>query len=43
MKIGGGFIQGHNAQAAVDTDTLLIISTGVTQDCNDKQQIAPMC
>ena len=39
---GGGFIQGYNAQAAVDTDTMLIISTGVTQDCNDKKQIAPM-
>ncbi len=43
MKMsGGGFIQAYNAQAAVDTDTMLIISTGVTQDCNDKKQILPM-
>ena len=39
---GGGFIQGYNAQAAVDTETMLIVSTGVTQDCNDKKQVVPM-
>jgi transposase len=38
---GGGFVQAYNAQAAVDTDTMLIVSTGVTQDCNDKKQITP--
>lgn len=43
MKSAGGcFVQGYNAQAVVDTDTMLIVSTGVTQDCNDKRQIAPM-
>mgnify|MGYP003503662585 FL=1 len=43
MKMsGGGFIQAYNAQAVVDTDTMLIVSTGVTQDCNDKKQILPM-
>jgi transposase len=39
---GGGFVQAYNAQAAVDTDTMLIVSAGVTQDCNDKKQITPM-
>jgi transposase len=39
---GGGFIQGYNAQAAVDLDTMLIVSAKVTQDCNDKKQIEPM-
>ena len=39
---GGGFIQAYNAQAVVDTATMLILSTGVTQDCNDKKQIIPM-
>ena len=38
----GGFVQGYNAQVAVDTDTMLIISTAVTQDCNDKKQVIPM-
>ena len=39
---GGGFEQSYNAQAAVDTDTMLVIATGLTQAANDKQQIAPM-
>ncbi len=39
---GGGFVQGYNAQAAVDLDTMLIVSAKVTQDCNDKKQIEPM-
>jgi transposase/IS5 family transposase len=43
MKMsGGGFIQAYNAQAAVDIETMLIVSTGVTQDCNDKKQVLPM-
>lgn len=43
MKLsGGGFVQAYNAQAIVDTETMLIISPGVTQDCNDKKQIVPM-
>jgi transposase len=37
---GGGFEQSYNAQAAVDTDTMLGI--GVTQAGNDKQQLTPM-
>jgi transposase len=38
---GGGFEQCYNAQASVDTDTMLVISTHVTQATNDKQQIKP--
>jgi len=39
---GGGFEQSYNAQAAVDTDTMLVVGTGLTQAANDKQQITPM-
>ena len=38
---GGGFEQCYNAQASVDTDTMLVMSTHVTQTTNDKQQIEP--
>jgi transposase len=38
---GGGFKQAYNAQAAVDTETMLIVATHVTQQPNDKQQIKP--
>jgi len=37
-----GFVQGYNSQAAVDTDTMLIVATTVTQQTNDKQHIEPM-
>ena len=39
---GGGFEQSYNAQAAVDTDTMLVVATGLSQAANDKQQLAPM-
>lgn len=39
---GGGFEQCYNAQASVDTDTMLVISTHITQATNDKQQIEPV-
>ena len=39
---GGGFDQCYNAQAGVDTDSMLIVGAFVTQACNDKQQITPM-
>jgi transposase len=42
MPVSGGFEQAYNAQAAVDTDTMLIIATGMTQQPNDKQQVEPM-
>jgi transposase len=39
---GGGFEQSYNAQAAVDTDTMLVVATGLTQAANDKHQLEPM-
>ena len=42
MKVGGGFDQCYNAQAAVDTDSMLIVANFVTQAVNDSQQIEPM-
>ena len=43
MKVaGGGFEQSYNAQAVVDTGSMLIIAAHVTQAGNDKQQVAPM-
>lgn len=39
---GGGFEQAYNAQAAVDTESLLVVAPAVTQACNDKEQIEPM-
>lgn len=43
MKVaGGGFEQSYNAQAAVDTESLLIVAPHVTDAPNDKEQVAPM-
>ena len=40
---GGGFEQTYNAQAAVDTETMLVVATGLTaQAPNDKEQVKPM-
>jgi hypothetical protein len=39
---GGGFEQCYNAQAVVDTETMLVLVPQVTQAANDKQQLAPM-
>ncbi len=39
---GGGFDQCYNAQAAVATDSLLVVATTVVQAPNDKQQLEPM-
>jgi transposase len=42
MKVsGGGFEQCYNAQAVVDTESMLVVSPYVTQAANDKQQIQP--
>ena len=38
---GGGFEQAYNAQAAVASGSLLVVSADVVQAANDKQQIAP--
>jgi transposase len=39
---GGGFEQAYNAQAAVDTDSMLVVASALTQATNDKQQVVPM-
>ena len=40
-KSGGGFEQAYNAQAGVDTETMLIVSSHVSQAPNDKQELEP--
>ena len=43
MKVaGGGFEQCYNAQALVDTETMLVVLPDLTQAANDKQQVEPM-
>ncbi|MFN2335253.1 MAG: IS1182 family transposase [Wenzhouxiangellaceae bacterium] len=40
MKVsGGGFDQCYNAQAAVDTESMLVLAPYVTQAGNDKEQV----
>lgn len=39
---GGGFEQSYNAQAGVDTDTMLVLTAHVSQACNDKREVQPM-
>lgn len=41
MPSSEGFVQGYNAQAAVDNGSHLIVAGHVTDACNDKQQVAP--
>jgi hypothetical protein len=38
----GSFVQAYNAQIAVDSEAQIIVASEITQDCNDKQQLAPM-
>jgi transposase len=42
MKSKEGFVQAFNAQAAVDAEAQIIVAQAVTQDANDKRQLAPM-
>jgi len=42
MKSGDGFVQGYNAQAAVEPTLLLIVGQSVTEAANDKKQLMPM-
>ncbi|MBK7847065.1 MAG: IS1182 family transposase [Zoogloea sp.] len=43
MKVaGGGFEQCYNAQAVVDTESMLVMAPHVTQAGNDKEQVEPM-
>jgi transposase len=39
---GGGFDQSYNAQAAVDTDSMLIVATRLVNTPADARQVAPM-
>jgi hypothetical protein len=39
---GKGFEQSYNAQAAVDTDSLLVVAIDIAQVATDKQQVEPM-
>jgi len=40
-QAGGGFVQAYNAQAAVDSETMLIVTEHVSQKANDKQEVEP--
>jgi transposase len=42
MKGGDGFVQGYNAQAAVEPERGLIVGQRVTEAANDKEQLKPM-
>ena len=42
MKGADGFVQGYNAQAAVEPEMLLIVGQSVTEAVNDKKQLEPM-
>jgi transposase len=41
QKSGGGFEQAYNAQAGVDTESMLIVTSHVTQQTNDKRELEP--
>jgi transposase len=38
---GGGFEQSYNAQAGVDTQTMMVLTAHVSQACNDKREVQP--
>jgi len=42
MKTGDGFIQGYNAQLAVDGEHQVIVAQELTNNAADAQQLAPM-
>jgi hypothetical protein len=42
MKSHDGFIQGYNAQAAVDADSQVIVALGVSNNSSDARQLKPM-
>lgn len=42
LPAGSDFVQGYNAQAAVDAASMLILAYDCVQAANDKQQVEPM-
>lgn len=42
LKTRRGWVQGYNAQAAADCASQVIVAQDVTQEENDKRQLAPM-
>jgi hypothetical protein len=38
----GSFVQGYNAQIAVDSESQVIVAAEITQETNDKKQLIPM-
>ena len=42
MKARDGFIQGYNAQAAVDADHQIIVAQGLTNQASDASQLKPL-
>jgi transposase len=42
MKSSQGFLQGYNAQAAVDAETQIIVAQSVTNSGSDAQQMIPL-
>jgi transposase len=40
-KSGGGFEQAYNAQAGVDIESMIIVTSHVTQQTNDKRELEP--
>jgi len=38
----GAFVQGYNAQIAVDAEAQVIVATGITQAANDVRELVPM-
>ncbi len=41
MPSSEGFVQGYNAQAAVDVDSHMIVGNHVSQKANDKEEVEP--
>ena len=39
---GGGFEQAYNAQAGVDTESLMVVAAHISQNPNDKQELKPV-
>jgi hypothetical protein len=42
MKCGNGYIQGYNAQAAVDSKHQVIVAIGVSNQAPDVEHLVPM-